>query len=137
MLENESQQACAACGRPLHSHSSVVALIEGEEQRFCCLACVYMDHRQTGHEAKVVELTDYYSDAAIKPEDAFLVVGSAVNHCLRVEAVLDQHKVASQLDFDRCSPSVLAFSSEAEAHDFIAKHGGKLNTFEDLAAALR
>ena len=96
-----------------------------------------MDHRQTGQRARVVELTDYYSDAGIEPQEAFLVVGSAVNHCLRVGPLVDEHKAANRLEFDRCSPSVLAFSSKAEAREFLAKNGGRLSTFEELAASPR
>ncbi len=136
MLEGDRQQACVACGRPLQSHARVVSLVEGEEQSFCCLACAFMDHRQTGHRAKVVELTDYYSDSGIEPQEAFLVVGSAVNHCLRAAPLLDQRKATSHLEFDRCSPSVLAFSSQAQARDFLAKNGGSLSTLDELAASL-
>jgi len=137
MLDSDGEQACVACGRPLHSHARVAGLVDGEEQSFCCLACAFMDHRQTGHRAKVVELTDYYSGSAIEPQEAFLVVGSTVNHCLRAEPLLDQHKGAGQLEFDRCSPSVLAFSSGAAAREFLGNNGGSLSTFDELAASRR
>jgi len=136
MLEGNRHQACVACGRPLQSHARVVSLVEGEERSFCCLACAFMDHRQTGQRAKVVELTDYYSDSDIEPQEAFLVVGSAVNHCLRAAPLLNQRKATSHLEFDRCSPSVLAFSSQAQARDFRAKNGGSLSMFDQLAASL-
>ena len=84
----------------------------------------------------MVELTDYYSDSGIEPQEAFLVVGSAVNHCLRAAPLLDQRKATSHLEFDRCSPSVLAFSSQAQARDFLAKNGGSLSTLDELAASL-
>ena len=135
MLDSERDQTCAACGRPVHSHAKVVGLVDEDPRTFCCAACVLMDHRQTGRKIEVVELTDYSTHTVVEPEEAFLVVGSRVNHCLRNEPLLDQHRAASRLEFDRCSPSVLAFSSEAEARGFVAKNGGRLSTFEELAAS--
>ena len=95
-----------------------------------------MDHRQTGQNIDVVELTDYSTHSALDPDEAFLVVGSGVNHCLRHEPLLDQQRAASRLDFDRCSPSVLAFSSEGEARVFVVNNGGRLSRFEELAGSL-
>ena len=136
MLDSERDQTCAACGRPVHSHAKVVGLVDEESRTFCCPACLLMDRRQTGQKIGVVGLTDYSTHTAIEPDEAFLVVGSKVNHCLRHEPVLDQPRAAGLLDFDRCSPSVLAFSSEAEARGFMAKSGGRLSTFEELAALM-
>ncbi len=95
-----------------------------------------MDHRETGQKIRVVELTDYPTHAGIEPDEALLVVGSSVNHCLRAEPLLDQQRAANRLEFDRCSPSVLAFSSEAEARGFMAKSGGRLSRFEELATKM-
>ena len=136
MLDGERDQACAACGRPVHAQARVVGLVDGESRTFCCAACLLMDHRQTGQNIDVVELTDYSTHSALDPDEAFLVVGSSVNHCLRHEPLLDQHRTASRLDFDRCSPSVLAFSSEGEARAFVVNNGGRLSRFEELAGSM-
>lgn len=136
MLDSERDQTCAACGRPVHAHARVVGLVDEESRTFCCAACVLMDHRQIGRKIDVVELTDYSTHTVLKPEEAFLVVGSRVNHCLRNEPLLDQDRAASRLEFDRCSPSVLAFSSEAEARGFVAKNGGRLSRFEELGGEM-
>ena len=136
MLDSERDRTCAACGRPVHSHAKVVGLVDEEPRTFCCAACLLMDHHQTGQNIEVVELTDYSTHIALDPDEAFLVVGSRVNHCLRHEPVLDQQRAASRLDFDRCSPSVLAFSSEAAARAFAVKNGGRLSRFGELAAKM-
>jgi hypothetical protein len=137
LLENERVSVCYACGRPLGGHSQTVGLVEGKRELFCCPACALALQRQTGSEVEVIELTAHDSQQPLSPADAFLVVDSRVNHCLRTEPHLDEHGRVGRLDFDRCSPSVLSFSTESAARAFIAANGGKLMDFEDMEAALR
>jgi len=137
LLENERVSACHACGRPLGGHTQTVGMVDGARELFCCPACALALQRQTESEVEVVELTAHDSQKPLSPDEAFLVVDSRVNHCLRSEPHLDEHRQVSRLDFDRCSPSVLSFSSESAARAFIAANGGKLMDFEDMKEALR
>ena len=135
MARSQAEQNCDVCGRPLHAHSRVVGLVGDQPQTFCCAACALTAHKQTGQPVHVVQLTDYDSDQAVAPEEAYLVVGSSVNLCVRRQALLDQVKEASPMEFDRCSPSVLAFGDRLDAEKFIERHDGALMTFDELEAA--
>ena len=135
MLQGQGRLVCEACSRPLHSHAQVVGLVGNERKEFCCPACALADHRQTGQSVRVIELTDYASEKPLSPESAYLVVGSNVNHCLHAKPLVNESKEASHLEFDRCSPSILAFAGEQGARAFMAENGGRLATFAELAGA--
>ena len=142
-LATRENNACAACDRPLHRESAVRAQVQGESRHFCCAACVIWAERQGGAEARITEVSDYLSGAALNPSEAVFVVGSNVNHCLRQHSIfepqraaLDQARTASSLDFDRCSPSVLAFSSRSAAVQFAERQGGRLLSLAALRQAI-
>ena len=94
-------------------------------------------HKQTGRPVEITELADFESNASVDPQDAYLVVGSAVNLCMRHQTLLDDVKEASPMEFDRCSPSVLAFAEKSDAENFITLNSGTLMTFEELGKAYR
>lgn len=129
---------CAVCGRPLHSGSSVVAEVDGEPKPFCCAACALWAERQTGATVKITQVSDHDSGDALDPSEATFVVGSRVNHCLQQHSVFDSSRTAldpametGALEFDRCSPSILAFRSRSAAARFAEQEGGQLT---DIAA---
>jgi hypothetical protein len=58
-----------------------------------------------------------------------MVRDSEVNPCREHQAHLGEHKHPLSTEFDRCAPSVLAFSSRDAALSFARKHGGQVLTF--------
>ena len=126
---------CGVCTRPLHANSGVVGLVEAKRHRFCCPACALTAHRQIGKPVELLELTDYESGASLKPEGAYLVVNSGVNHCVRERMLLDRDKHPSPLHFDRCSPSMIAFARREAADEFARHNGGSIQLFQEVAAA--
>ena len=64
-------------------------------------------------------------------------MGSTVNLCMRYQTLLDEVKEASPMEFDRCSPSVLAFAERSDAEDFVAQNGGTVMTFDELENVYR
>ena len=58
-----------------------------------------------------------------------------MNHCLRTEPLVSEGKEVRHLEFDRCSPSIMAFGGEQAAKEFIAENGGTLATFAELEGA--
>ncbi len=133
MLDPSVQDACGACGRPIHVHSQAVGTIEGSSQTFCCPACALTERRQSRQKVRVVELTDYQTGRRIEPEKAYIVRDSNLNLCMLHQVVVDDKKEARAVEFDRCSPSMIAFASPRGAARFIRRHGGVLVPFEQLA----
>ncbi len=126
---------CHACGRPVHAESQTLANTDGTLGVFCCPTCALTLRRQTGREVRVTRLTDFDTGRKIDPGDAVIVLESGVNLCMRGETHVHPDKQLARLEFDRCSPSMIAFSSLVGAEDFAKKNGGMVKLFQELAVA--
>jgi hypothetical protein len=134
LLRSNGEDACHACGRPVHAASLTVGLDDGREETYCCLTCALTHHQQSGETVEVVEVRDYETGQPISPEQAYVVRESDVNLCM-VHPVLADREGASTMEFDRCSPSMLAFASRERAEQFQQQHGGILLPFPALRHA--
>jgi nitrous oxide reductase accessory protein NosL len=110
-----------------------VGVLDGKRVTFCCPACALSEGKQLGKPVRVTALTDFPTDEEIDPERAFLVKGSDVNPCAQHAATPLSDKRPMQVAFDRCSPSLLAFSSRSAAEAFARDHGGTILTWKDAA----
>ena len=128
-------QICQVCSRPIHSHTRTAGVAEGRREMFCCPACALTTHDQSGKAVKIVELTDYETNSALVPSQAYLVRGSDVNTCARQHGPVDPDKQPTVVHFDRCSPSLLAFARRDVAARFAKEHGGDVLSFSELAAS--
>ncbi len=128
-------QICQACSRPIHIHTRTVGLVGNHRELFCCPACALTTHDQSGKPVKIVELTDYGTGSALSPTQAFLVRGSDVNPCAQQHGPVTSDKQPTDVSFDRCSPSMLAFASREAAERFAKEHGGEVLSFSEVAAA--
>ena len=135
MLTPSGQQVCDACNRPIHAQSRTVGEVDGREEVFCCPTCALTAHHQSAKKIRIVQLTDFDTDRPLVPDDAYVVEGSTLNLCLQHQPLADRDKQPVQMAFDRCSPSIYTFSSEADADHFAREHGGTVRRFRELAAA--
>ena len=133
-LDESAQLTCSVCGRPVHLASRVEGVAAGESLTFCCAACALRAKEQDVPDLTTTRLFDYHTGQALSPGAATMVVGSDVNLCMREHVLMDAQKEASELHFDRCSPSVLAFASKQAAERFRDEHGGSVKTFSELTA---
>jgi len=135
-----SKETCQVCQRETHKVSRTVAVVNGKRATFCCPMCVFSLQQQAGSHAQFVELTDYQTGKSLAPGQAFIVRGSEINPCLQHGPhgpALDPDKQPVHLHFDRCSPSLLAFSSDSAARAFAREHGGQVLRFAEVAAQPR
>ena len=128
-------QVCQVCSRPIHSHTRTVGLVGSRRESFCCPACALTAIDQSGRAVKIIELTDYETNYALDPGKAYLVRGSDVNTCAQQHGPVDADKQPTVVHFDRCSPSLLAFTRREAAATFARQHGGDVMTFPELAAS--
>jgi hypothetical protein len=84
---------------------------------------------------RVTELTAFLTGAKLSPNDAYVVKGSDVNMCAHAHELIDADKRPSEMLYDRCSPSLIAFAQEKEAIEFSREHGGTVHAFREVAAA--
>ena len=128
-------EQCYACQRAIHAHSRTVGLVNGRARVFCCPACALSEHEQEGKPIRVTELTSFLTGARLAPATAFLVKGSDVNMCAQTHELTDADKRSANVQFDRCSPSMLAFATRDEATQFAREHGGEVLPFREIVAA--
>jgi hypothetical protein len=135
MRTTASTEICDACNRHVHPEARTVGTVDGKREVFCCPTCALTDHLQTGKAVTITSLTDAATGNSLAPADAYLVEGSDVNYCMRQRPLIDPDKRAAPMEFDRCSPSIIAFAGKEAAMQFAAEHGGRILRFEELAAA--
>jgi hypothetical protein len=126
---------CYACKRPIHNHSKTVAFADGRSRLFCCPACALSQREQSGKPVSITRLTSFLTGEPLTPENALVVRGSDVNMCIRDRGIIDADKQPAALLFDRCAPSLYAFSQLGEASQFARQHGGEVMPFREAAAA--
>ncbi len=131
----EEMPVCQICRRPMHASTSFfVTLQDGQEVELCCPRCG-LRFQQGRDDVRSIEVTDYLSHRRLQASDAIYVSGSSVHPCCSPEEILkDQAGIEYERTWDRCLPSVIAFSSRKDAEDFRLEHGGELRTYAELQA---
>ena len=137
VVQSRGQETCQACQRAVHHHTRTVGIAEGKREIFCCPACALSEHRQTGRQVRITELTDFESGTRFSPDHAYVVRGSDLNPCVQHTSTLDRDKQPLHVHFDRCSPSMLAFAHQEAAATFAKQHGGQVVRFQELASDYR
>jgi hypothetical protein len=108
-----------------------VAFVGNRRQVFCCPACARSAAAQAHMTIRFESVADYASGRSLRPKDAFGVAGSNVVPCLRQHEMLNPDGQPMAMDYDRCSPSILAFASRSTAERFASEHGGTAGTFQE------
>lgn len=133
MATHRAEDVCMACQRPAASMTRTTGIVDGKPEVFCCPACALTETKQSGKKVVITSLTDHETGKPMPPENAFLVKGSDMNHCLRGhDAHVNADKRPMESHFDRCNPSLMAFSSRQAAARFQRVHGGEIITFQQL-----
>ncbi len=113
-VRKTSTQTCAMCHSPIPNHTRVVIhLNDGSQRHACCPHCGLMYWATHGDEVEAMFVKDVLHQHIIDARVATYVVDSSVVVC--------------------CRPSVLAFYSREEAHQFQRGFGGRVLSFS-LAA---
>jgi hypothetical protein len=80
-------------------------------------------------------LTALVTGAKLSPRESFVVRGSDVNMCARTHELINADKRSMRVNYDRCSPSLLAFGQRSEAMRFAREHGGVVVPFTAIVDA--
>jgi hypothetical protein len=133
ILRETKAEACPICQRSIHAHSSAVVSTAGKRVKVCCIRCGITHNFQVGQPGEVVEVTDFLTDRAMKPDRAFYVEGSEVSMCdPHGSGLVDESKHPYTRIFDRCEPSTYAFAKRENAETFVRNSGGKLLSWNEL-----
>jgi len=127
---------CPACDRPVMAGMKfTVVEADGKKIDFCCARCG--QHYIKLHPTKIKEALATALDTGkpISMYDAFFVYGSDVAPCCAPPAVVGDEKVRYQRAWDRCYPSLIAFSSRPAAEEFARQHGGTVLSYTEALEA--
>jgi hypothetical protein len=137
IIGSRHAHTCDACQRPVHRASQTIAIADGKTSTFCCPACALSQRKQTGRRIELVSVTNFEDGTTVNPAGTYLVRGSEMSSCSHQMTHLAPDKQQTQTHFDRCSPSLIAFSSKAAAVRFAREHGGEVLPYNVVAAQLR
>jgi nitrous oxide reductase accessory protein NosL len=134
-----ARQDCDICGRPVHSaHESTLLLKNGEKAHTCCTRCAL--HYDQNHPGQVADLLvmDHSSGKTVDAQKALFVEGSEEHECVPAsETPPREPGVEYERTFDRCVPSLVAFSDEPAARDFMTQRGGHLLTYAEAVQSIK
>jgi hypothetical protein len=125
---------CELSGRPIHANMLTVVRVDGERLHACCARRALILAAQTAQQVEILQVTDHRSGRSLPAVKAYYVEGSQMEVCSLPRSRVDGSRTPYTRLFDRCSPSLLAFTHEEEAGDFISRQGGRLKRLNQLMA---
>ena len=135
-VEWDEPNKCDICYRPMHQETFYrIHLASGESKDACCPRCG-LRFQEGRNDVVRTEVTDLYTrqhldaDAAI----AYYVEGSPVHFCSHASVREDRSGGQYEVAWDRCLPSLIAFSSREAAQKFQEENGGSIKSYEELLA---
>lgn len=134
LLYRNEVKVCPLSGRPIQPQTRALVTIGGKDYETCCVRCAITEAQQTGKPLRIRKVADFDTRKLIDPAKAWFVESSDVNFCMRLSPATESpgRETVHLRAFDRCSPSVLAFSSEQDARAFQRQHGGTVKRLSGL-----
>lgn len=121
---------CEVCKRELHHGAAFwVTAADGSKRLTCCPRCGLHFVRNQGGQA--VEATDFNSGKTIPADRAIYLEGSDIMECCSTSGRRTDEGTIQDVHYDRCMPSLIAFSKVDEAESVRQKHGGRIITFDE------
>jgi hypothetical protein len=122
---------CFVCQRPLHPSQTFVVLSQnGRERQACCPRCGMRFVIESN--GKPSQATDFTNGKYIVAENAVFLEGSDLMQCCGSTTMRSDGGMICETHYDRCMPSLVAFSNLPSARGYQREHGGRLL---DLAEA--
>ncbi len=113
--------------------TTTIVRADGTEARTCCPRCA-AHTLHTGSPAVSITVRDFDNGEPIPMARAVFVEGSDVHPCRGVADTQprDERGCCLSAAYDRCEPSVVAFSTHGAAAKFMDRHGGLVTTWAAL-----
>lgn len=131
---SRTHHRCEVCQRDECTELAFRVTLEGGKTiHTCCPRCGLHYAKTSPQAPRTYQATDYTGKEWIDATKAVYVSGSDVSHCASKEIKRDAQGCCLVKGFDRCLPSLIAFTERADAESFQKKHGGELVTFDELS----
>lgn len=129
----EPEPYCEACHRAIHGETYYrVFLADGSVEDVCCPRCG-LRFQEGRNDVTGSDVSDFATRERVDAETAYFVEDSSVAMC-RHDSPLqeDRSGVQYELTWDRCLPSLVAFSTRDAAEVFRQENGGTIKTYAEL-----
>ncbi len=130
---------CDICGR--HEFSALAFRVEyadGDVIHTCCPRCAsHAVATHPGREIARLVAHDFTTGKELDARSAVYLDGSDFEHCTAPKEERISPGTATTLAYDRCLPSLIAFSSTADAEAFQRDHGGTIKSFDQIGFGSR
>jgi hypothetical protein len=124
------QPLCEVCKRVIHPATSFrIMEANGAIKATCCPRCGLTSVIKNG--GKVLDAVDFSTLRRIAAADAIYLEGSDIMECCSATGFRADQGSYQEIDYDRCMPSLLAFSRREDAESVREKHGGHIISFEE------
>jgi len=134
-------ELCEVCKREIHPGVAAELTLAGGRQVWaCCLRCALHFKESIETPVQRIDVEDHTGSGLLDVAAAYVVEGSRLNPCMPPAPREGGTRVALQLAYDRCVPSMIAFREEEDARAFLAEQGGTLQPpghFTDSGALRR
>jgi nitrous oxide reductase accessory protein NosL len=132
LVYEQPPKYCQLSGRLIHPHMLTTILVNGRRLYACCARCAFTYEQQTRKNVQILYVTDYLSGKRIDAGKAYFVDGSHVEPCCSPAVQSEAERTPYIRMFDRCSPSLLAFTNQSDATAFVTRNGGRVATLDEL-----
>ncbi len=133
-----TDKKCKLCSEAIHKGMGyTIVRSDGDKITTCCPTCGL--HLQVHEPGKVASAfaTDYATGKTIEAARAFYVEGSDAHHCDPQRVMRNETGGIYSMDWHRCDPSLIAFSSPQAAVVFQTQHGGRVMSFDEAKEAVK
>jgi hypothetical protein len=121
---------CEVCKRVIHAETSFKIVRPDDSINVtCCPRCGLTAVIQTGGRA--LEAVDFMSKKPIRATEAIYLEGSDIMECCSTTGFRSDEGAYQEIDYDRCMPSMVAFSRREDAEIVRQTHGGRIISFEE------
>jgi hypothetical protein len=129
---------CQICDRHIPKQTAYNLETEGGTVKACCPACAMHYEVHHGDEVREAWATDFNSGRMIPAKTAYYDGGGDVQYCTaHMPAVEREPQGVRQRVYDRCLPTLVAFSTRDAAEAYRQQHGGRVVTYDEALASLR
>jgi hypothetical protein len=121
---------CEVCQRQLHHGAAfVTSAANGARKLTCCPRCGL--HYARTHGGRAIEATDFATGKTIPADKAVYLEGSDIMECCSTSGRRADEGTYEDVHYDRCMPSLVAFSKFEDAELVRRKHGGRVISFPE------
>jgi hypothetical protein len=129
---------CQVCDRVISKQTAFRVNTSSGVVNACCPACAmhYMLHHPDA--VQKAWATDFNSGRMIPAASAYFDEGGDVQYCTRHNPPIERGaEGVSERVYDRCLPTLVAFSTREEADAYRQQHGGRIVSYDEALGGLK